>query len=225
MRRCHRSTVDAKIGVVVAVAGGDNTFYKNGEIPSDGTVAAAAHVDLHDTFTIGKVDNFFNGTIDDVAFYTMALSASDVGAIFAATGDLTLNSEAGVVVAGAANDATITGYANATIGSATTSTGIDTLTVANFAGAQTAIKLMDSALQTVNGARADLGALQSRFESVVANLQTNSENLTASRSRIQDADFASETASLSRGQILQQAGTAMLAQANAAPQNVLSLLR
>lgn len=149
-----------------------------------------------------------------------------VGASYdAATGDLTLNSETTVTVAGTVNDATITGYANAAIGTATTSTGIDTLTVANFAGAQTAIKLMDDALQTVNGARADLGALQSRFESVVANLQTNAENLTASRSRIQDADFASETASLSRGQILQQAGTAMLAQANAAPQNVLSLLR
>ncbi|MCI5103447.1 MAG: flagellin, partial [Algiphilus sp.] len=84
---------------------------------------------------------------------------------------------------------------------------------------------MDDALTTVNSARADLGALQSRFETVVANLQTNSENLSASRSRIQDADFAKETANLSRTQVLQQAGTAMLAQANASSQNVLSLLR
>jgi len=66
--------------------------------------------------------------------------------------------------------------------------------------------------------------LQSRFESVVANLSINSENLSAARSRIRDADFASETANLTRSQILQQAGTAMLAQANALPQNVLSLL-
>ena len=151
---------------------------------------------------------------------------TDVGASYdSATGQITLNSSAAVTVAGAANDATITGWANGAVGSAATTTGIDTLTVGNYAGAQTAISLVDSALDTVNTARADLGALQSRFESVVANLQTTSENLSASRSRIQDADFAAETASLTRGQILQQAGTAMLAQANSAPQNVLSLLR
>ncbi|MCK5771363.1 flagellin [Algiphilus sp.] len=151
---------------------------------------------------------------------------TDVGASYdSATGQITLNSSAAVTVAGAANDATITGWANGAVGAAATTTGIDTLTVGNYAGAQTAISLVDSALDTVNTARADLGALQSRFESVVANLQTTSENLSASRSRIQDADFAAETASLTRGQILQQAGTAMLAQANSAPQNVLSLLR
>ena len=80
------------------------------------------------------------------------------------------------------------------------------------------------ALDAVNTARA-MGALQNRFASVVANLQTTAENLTASRSRILDADFAAETANLTRAQILQQAGTAMLAQANAIPNNVLTLLR
>ena len=84
---------------------------------------------------------------------------------------------------------------------------------------------MDAALSAVNTARANLGAYQNRFSSVVASLQTASENLSASRSRIQDADFAKETANLTRGQILQQAGTAMLSQANSAPQNVLSLLK
>lgn len=148
-----------------------------------------------------------------------------VGASYdSATGQLTLNSESAVVVAGAANDATIAGYANGTISTLTTSTGIDTLTVANYAGAQTAMKLIDDALTSVNGARATLGAQQSRFESVVASLQSSVENQSASRSRIQDADFAVETANLSRTQILQQAGTAMLAQANSAPQSVLSLL-
>ena len=143
-----------------------------------------------------------------------------------ATGQLTLNSEAAVAVAGTTNDATIAGWANAAaVGTVSTTTGIDTLTIANYAGAQTAMKLVDDALTTVNGARASLGAVQSRFESVVASLQSSVENQSASRSRIQDADFATETANLSRTQILQQAGTAMLAQANAAPQNVLSLLR
>ena len=84
---------------------------------------------------------------------------------------------------------------------------------------------IDSALATINSSRANLGALQNRFMNVVSNLAINSENVTAARSRIQDADFAAETANLTRAQILQQAGTAMLAQANQIPQNVLSLLR
>ncbi|MFN5881005.1 MAG: flagellin, partial [Burkholderiales bacterium] len=77
----------------------------------------------------------------------------------------------------------------------------------------------------VNTARATYGAVQNRFESVISNLQVASENTAAARSRIMDADFGAETAALTRAQILQQAGTAMLAQANAAPQSVLSLLR
>ena len=97
--------------------------------------------------------------------------------------------------------------------------------VSSFVGAQRAIAIMDTALTTVNTARAELGAIQNRFTSVVANLQINAENLTASRSRILDADFAQETAALSRAQILQQAGTAMVAQANQLPQGVLALLR
>jgi flagellin len=91
--------------------------------------------------------------------------------------------------------------------------------------ADTVLRVIDDALTQINSARADLGAVQNRFESVTANLSTTVENLTASRSRILDTDFASETAELTRGQILQQAGTAMLAQANSLPQGVLSLLR
>nr|MBV6631251.1 flagellin [Oceanococcus sp. HetDA_MAG_MS8] len=142
-----------------------------------------------------------------------------------ATGDLTLNSDTTVTVAGTLDDATLSGFANAAIGSATTQTGIDTLTVANYAGAQTAMGLIDSALETINNTRANLGAVQSRFESTISSLQSSVENLSAARSRIQDADFAAETAELTRTQILQQAGVSMLAQANAAPQSVLSLLQ
>lgn len=87
------------------------------------------------------------------------------------------------------------------------------------------LTIVDSALATVNNQRARYGALQARFESTISNLQTTSENLSASRSRIKDADFAQETANLTRAQILQQAGTAMLAQANQLPQNVLQLLQ
>jgi len=87
------------------------------------------------------------------------------------------------------------------------------------------IQRMDSALSSVSSLRSTFGAIQNRFESVINSLSSTSENLAASRSRIQDADFAAETASLTRNQILQQAGTAMLAQANSLPQNVLTLLK
>jgi flagellin len=102
---------------------------------------------------------------------------------------------------------------------------LDDLDISTVVGAGRALSVVDLSLTTVNGGRADLGAIQNRFSSVIANLTTNSENLTASRSRIRDADYARETAELTRTQILQQAGTAMLAQANQIPQNVLTLLR
>jgi flagellin len=98
--------------------------------------------------------------------------------------------------------------------------GVDTVAGANFA-----IARIDSALTDVNGLRGNLGAIQNRFESTIVNLQTVSENLAASRGRIQDADFAAETASLTKAQILQQAGVAVLSQANAQPQLALSLLQ
>ena len=104
-------------------------------------------------------------------------------------------------------------------------TGFADLGVTDPTKADNAILAMDAALTAVNGARATLGAIQSRFESTIENLSVGTENLSASRSRIMDADFAAETANLSRTQILQQAGTAMVAQANQLPQQVLKLLQ
>ncbi len=106
-----------------------------------------------------------------------------------------------------------------------TGTALSAVDISTAAGAENALTALDAALTTINNARADLGAIQNRFSSVVSSLQTTSENLSASRSRILDADFAAETAALTRAQILQQAGTAMLAQANSLPNNVLTLLR
>jgi flagellin len=106
-----------------------------------------------------------------------------------------------------------------------TGTAISAIDVTTASNARNALASIDAALSQVSGARANLGATQNRFSSVVSSLQTTAENLTASRSRIQDADFATETAAMTKAQILQQAGTAMVAQANSAPQNVLSLLR
>ncbi|KTD64128.1 flagellin N-terminal helical domain-containing protein [Legionella spiritensis] len=102
--------------------------------------------------------------------------------------------------------------------------GVDTIDVSTAAGAQAAILRLDAALSSVNSSRAAMGAIQNRFESTISNLQNVGENLSAARSRIRDADFAAETADLTKAQILQQAGTAMLAQANSLPQSVLSLL-
>ena len=101
---------------------------------------------------------------------------------------------------------------------------VSTMDISTVEGANKALAIVDAALASVSGQRAKFGAIQSRFGSTIANLTTNSENLSAARSRIRDADFAVETAELTRTQILQQAGTAMLAQANALPQSVLSLL-
>jgi len=102
---------------------------------------------------------------------------------------------------------------------------VSELDITTFGKSSLSLKTVDSALAYISSSRAKLGALQSRFETSIANLQVTSENLSASRSRILDADFAEETANLSRGQILQQAGTAMVAQANQLPQGVLALLR
>ena len=102
---------------------------------------------------------------------------------------------------------------------------VQDMDISTVAGANKALSIADAALNTVNAQRAKFGAIQSRFGSTIANLSTNSENLNAARSRIRDTDYAAETAELTRSQILQQAGVAMLAQANAAPQSVLSLLK
>ena len=109
-----------------------------------------------------------------------------------------------------------------TTSSASTVAAVDISTVS---GATSALTAIDAALDQISSGRGSLGAYQNRFESVVSSLQQTSENLSASQSRILDADFASETAMLTKAQILQQSGIAMLAQANALPQNVLALLQ
>jgi flagellin len=112
-----------------------------------------------------------------------------------------------------------------TISVSAVSAGTISGAVSSASAATQAITDIDTALTAVNTARATLGAIQNRFESVVSNLQVSVENQSAAKSRIMDADFAAETANLTRGQILQQAGTAMLAQANSLPNGVLALLR
>ncbi len=151
-------------------------------------------------------------------------TTTNVGAFYDATNDK--------IVLTSAGDITITGAAGAQVGlvaadsaTAAASANMASLDISSYGGAQLAIQQADAALKQVNGTRAKLGAIQSRFENAVANIQISSENTAAARSRIMDTDFAAETASMTRAQILQQAGTAMLSQANQLPQQVLSLLR
>ncbi|OEC60325.1 flagellin [Pseudomonas sp. ENNP23] len=109
--------------------------------------------------------------------------------------------------------------------SASTLNTVANVDISTADGAQRAIAVIDSALAAIDSQRADLGAVQNRFDNTISNLQNISENASAARSRIKDTDFAAETATLSKNQVLQQAGTAILAQANQLPQSVLSLLR
>ena len=156
-----------------------------------------------------------------------ATGLTPAGGTVTTTSKLTLSSsgQAGITLAGAAGltaTGQTVGYTPAT---ATAGAGVSSLDLTTAAGSQAALATLDSAINTINSTRGALGAYQSRFESTVASLQTTTENLSASRGRIRDADFAKETANLSRAQVLQQAGTAMLAQANQSSQGVLSLLR
>ncbi len=116
---------------------------------------------------------------------------------------------------------------NSAAGVATGSTpeNVASIDISTVDGATDALAIVDAALQTISGIRAELGAAQNRLESTIANLSTTSENMSAARSRIQDADFAAESAELARTQVLQQAGLSVLAQANARPQQVLQLLQ
>lgn len=142
------------------------------------------------------------------------------GADVTVGGRVEFSSDSGFSIASSGTGA-VTGAT--TVGSSLSS--VSNIDVSSVEGANDALLTIDSALNSINSNRADLGAIQNRFAATISNLQTTTENLSASRSRIQDTDFAAETAQLTRGQILQQAGTAILAQANSLPNGVLSLLR
>ncbi|MBV1952477.1 MAG: flagellin [Cycloclasticus sp.] len=158
----------------------------------------------NETVSFGGSTLTEGGTVDSIKTGTIEL-VSTQGAITTAGADATVFASAG------ANNSSFTSVA--------------ALDISTAAGATAALSTVDSALSQVNSGRAELGAAQNRFDSVVSSIQTTSENLAASRSRIRDTDFAEETAALTRAQILQQAGTSMLSQANSLPQGVLALLQ
>lgn len=199
-----------------AISGLTTTAVNNGDITINGTSIGA----LAATGTSSQRASQLVDAINAVSTTTKVNAYID-----STSNSIVLSSNANIAVTTANAGTTGSGFTATQNATAATTTGLTTLDVSSFSGSQLAINQIDSALSQISSARATLGAVQNRFSSVVTNLQTTNENLSASRSRIQDADFASETANMTKAQILQQAGTAILAQANSIPNNVLSLLK
>jgi len=196
------------------------------------TVGAGNHLVLSEADGRNITATIANGTsagatLGDVGLDTFAGSTTATGTTgtlyssysLAYTGTQTLT-----VAGGAA--AGVKGVANvANLASSSTGTALSAIDLSTVAGANTALASIDAAINSVNSSAASLGAYQNRFTSVVSTLQGDATNLSAARSRIQDTDYAAETANMTRNQILQQAGTAILAQANQLPNTVLTLLK
>ena len=207
-RACGKSPFCTAAEVCAANTTGVSAVFAGGNLTL--TAADGRNIVVAETITAGTAG------AGGAALTGTGIDAAQTGTL---RGTITLSASENIVMTGQFPDI---GQAN-TISKDTTT--LATQTVQTVASANSMIQRVDAALTTVSSLRSTFGAVQNRFESTIANLQTTSENLSASRSRIQDADFAEETAALTRAQILQQAGVAMLAQANALPQNVLSLLR
>jgi flagellin len=177
------------------------------------------------TIQLGDADavTVANGDYDTVQAFVDAVNGA-----LGSNATATLDADTNILSIVSGESVTIGGTDAGTVFSATSFTAAGSLAAVNVlsaSAANDAIYRIDASLTSVSSLRSTFGAIQNRFESTIANLSAVSENLTASRSRIQDADFAAETAALTRAQILQQAGTAILAQANASPQTVLALLQ
>jgi flagellin len=186
------------------------------------TAADGSDISIHQTVTAGAQS--VGGTVGAAASGT-GIDTSIAGASGSTTvnsGSLTLEANSNIAVAGT--------DAGGAIGQTAGSIALGTSTLANqnvltVTGANATIQAVDSALQTVSGFQSQLGSIQNRFTAAVSNLQSTAQNLTQSRSTIQDADFAAETANLTQSQVLQQAGISILAQANQQPQLILKLLQ
>lgn len=210
------NAASGQTGITAEVENGTLTLIQeNGRdiVLKDFTTTAAAGSDTVD----------FQGSADAAA--TALTSGGDDS--IRASGELTFDAAVSFAVSSSIDAASGSVFNNATADLAVGSTPetVASVDISDFDGATSALSILDAALETVSGIRADLGAVQNRLESTIANLSTTSENLTAARSRIQDADFAAESANLARTQVLQQAGLSVLAQANARPQQVLQLLQ
>lgn len=185
-------------------------YDSNGTITAVGATAAGAAAAGAQTLTVGGNTAARNSTVggrvifnSDVAFTIDTSATNTTAGLLAVTGNGTVSQAQG----GAKGNS------------------LATVDIRTANGANKALSIVDAALARISSSRSNLGALQNRFQMTIENLQTSAENLSASRSRIRDADFAEETSNLSRWQVLQQAGTAMLSQANQRPQSALQLLQ
>ncbi len=200
-------------GRTVSITGANNTAAVDVEI--------AQSANITDEEALGKVVEAINSKTADTGV-TAYLEVDSAGA-------KSLQFRATAKADGTAGTVTITGVGLPTVTMAAATNdklkGLDDVDITTQAGSWDALQNIDSAISKVSSVRGELGAIQTRFEKSIENIESMNENLTAARGRIIDADFASETAALSRAQILQQAGTAMVSQANQLPQQVLSLLK
>ncbi|MFZ6753130.1 flagellin [Undibacterium sp. Dicai25W] len=213
-----------------AVAAGDVTI--NGY--DIGAVKSAASVDIQAQNTADAINAITSKTgvaasADSNGKVTLvSLTGGTINTVVTANGATGTGITTGTTATKASVSVAATDIGLSTTAVAATVTvggGLSSLDLTSSAGATSALATIDAALASVNSSRASLGAYQNRFTSAVTSLQTSQLNLSSSRSRIQDADFASETANMTRAQVLQQAGTAILAQANQQPNGVLALLR
>ncbi len=198
-----------------------NAQYTAGNTNVQSTVASNVVTVTSDLKGASGTSSVTDSSLPSAGVVTQNASGGSDGTYAANTtrGTIELNSSKQILITGANTAKAGLQSASATLNA------ISTVDISTVSGANTAISLVDGALDQVNSIRGDLGAVQNRFESTIANLTATSENLSAARSRILDADYAQETAALTRAQILQQAGVSILSQANSLPQLVLSLLQ
>lgn len=208
-------TLTAADGRNIALA-----FDTNDTVANDSVTAAA--FGLGDATTNAISESDIDNTSPATAKVDADAAAKTTYSTVSLTGAGDINVSEGIEGSTALKDL---GFTAGSYGGGEDGTFLKDIDLSTVDGANAALTAIDNALDTVNAQRADLGAIQNRFETTVKNLQVNSENLTSANSRIRDADFASETAELSRARVLQQAGTSILAQANALPNQVLSLLQ
>ncbi|BCO31082.1 flagellin [Thiohalobacter sp. COW1] len=207
----------------------DGTALDFSSVNGDGTITAsevAGLINALDGYTASGSGTTLDITKADGSNIAAVEGGTDAAGDLNTTfyGTLELTSNADIEIGG--NDPSPAGLSAGTTSAAVQAgTAVDSIDISTAAGAQTAIDIATRALNDINSARAELGAVQNRFEAVIDNIGVTNENLTAARSRILDADFAAETAALTRSQILQQAGVSALAQANSLPQLALSLLQ
>ncbi len=204
------NAVSASTGVTATLASNSQSITLENTTGDDINVVDFVHSgDAGETITVGGVT--LTGPTGGTAAGTDSIVVGGQVSFSSSSSFVVATDTGTTVMAAASNTSALSSVADVDIGTQS--------------GANSALDVLDQALRSISDARADLGAIQNRLESTISNLSTISENVSAARSRVQDADFAAETSNLTRTQILQQAGVAMLTQANAQPQLVLSLLQ